>query len=82
VDWGQTPVTGVNHQQPSFGCGKKLYSEAFTAGIDKRYKLTVKSKSKQSTEMIETVLRTYVIPTEMGVGIKTFKSLKDGRVLI
>jgi len=79
---GQTPATGVNHQQPSFGGSKKLYSEALTTGLDKRYKLTVRSKSKQSPEMIKTVLRTYVNPTEMRVGIKTFKSLKDGRVLI
>jgi len=33
---GQTPVTGVNHQQPSFGEGKKLYSQALTTGLDKR----------------------------------------------
>ena len=31
----QIPVTGVNHQQPSFGGGKKLYSEALTTGLDK-----------------------------------------------
>ena len=71
----------MNHQLPSFGCGKKLYSEALTTCVDK-YKLTVRSKSNQSTEMIKTALRTYINPTEMRVGIKSFKSVKDGRVLI
>jgi hypothetical protein len=28
----QTPVTSVKHQQPSFGGGKKLYSEALITG--------------------------------------------------
>jgi len=32
--------------------------------------------------MIKTALRTYINPTEMRIGIKTFKSLKNGRVLI
>ena len=79
---GQAPVTGVNHQLPSIGGGKKLYSQALATGLEKRHKLTVRSKSNQSTEMIKTALRTYINPTEMRVGIKTFKSLKDGRVLI
>jgi hypothetical protein len=42
----------------------------------------VKPKFNQSTETIKSVLRTKVNPTEMKVGIKSFKSLKDGRVLI
>lgn len=79
---GKTPEAGVNHHLTSFGGGKKLYFEALTTGIDKRYKLAVTSRSKQSTEIIKTVLRENVNPTEMRVGIKTLKSLKDGRVLI
>jgi hypothetical protein len=79
---GQTPITSVKHQQPSSGGAKKLYSEVFSIGFDKRYKLTVKSRFNQSAEMIKSVLETKVNPTEMKVGIKTFKSQKDGQVLI
>jgi len=79
---GQTPATSAINQQPSSGGGKKLYSEVLSSCLDKRYKLTVKSKSNQSTEMIKSVLKTKVNPTEIKVGIKSFKSLKDGRVLI
>ena len=42
----------------------------------------VKSKSNQSPETIKNVLKTTIKPTEMKVGLKTLKSLKDGRVLI
>jgi hypothetical protein len=69
---GQIPVTSVKHQQPSSG-------GVLITGFDKRYKLTVKSRFSQSAETIKSVLKTKVNPTEMKVGIKTFK---DGRVLI
>ena len=42
----------------------------------------VKSKSNQPTDTIKNVLKTKISPTEVKVGIKTLKSLKDGRVLI
>jgi hypothetical protein len=79
---GRAQETGVGHQQPPVGGGKKLYSVVLNTGHEKRYKLTVRSKANQSSEMIKTALKTSVNPTEIGVGIKTFKSLKDGRVLI
>jgi hypothetical protein len=75
---GQTPVTSGINQQPSSGGGRKLYSEVLSSCLDKRYKLTVKSKSNQSTGMITSVLKTKVNPTEIKVGIKSFKSLKAG----
>jgi len=67
---GQTPVTSAINQQPSSGGGKKLYSEALSSCLEKRYKLTVKSNSNQSTEMIKSVLKTKVNPTKIKVGIK------------
>jgi hypothetical protein len=79
---GQIPLTSMINQQASSGGSKKLYSELLSSCLDKRYKLTVKSKSNQSTEIIKSVLKTKVNPTELKVGIKSFKSLKDGRVLI
>jgi hypothetical protein len=42
----------------------------------------VRSKHNLSTEEVENTLKTKVNPTVMKVGIKTLKSLKDGRVLI
>ena len=42
----------------------------------------VKPKLDLSTEEVKTTLPTKVNPTTMKVGIRTLKSLKDGRVLI
>ena len=42
----------------------------------------VKSKSDQSPETIKSILKSKINPTEMKVGIKTLKSLRDGQVLI
>ncbi|PSN36129.1 hypothetical protein C0J52_25500, partial [Blattella germanica] len=42
----------------------------------------VKSKTDHSTEAIKHILRTNINPTEIKIGINTFKSLKDRRVLI
>jgi hypothetical protein len=78
----QTAVTSAVNQQPSSGGGKKIYSEVLSSCLDKRYNLTLKSKSNQSTEMIKIVLKTKVNPTDIKVGIKSFKLLKDSRVLI
>ncbi|PSN32786.1 hypothetical protein C0J52_25742 [Blattella germanica] len=66
----------------SGGGGRKLFSDVVSGNADKRYKLTVKSKSNHSTESIKNILKSRINPTEIKVGIKTFKSLKDGRVLI
>jgi hypothetical protein len=42
----------------------------------------VKLKLNLSTEAIKNALKTNVNPTAMKIGVKSFKSLKDGRVLI
>ena len=80
---GQNIVT-AHHTQltPSGGPRKKLYSEAVSASEEKRYKLMVKPKLDLSTEEVKTTLRTKVNRTTMKVGVRTLKSLKDGRVLI
>jgi len=59
-----------------------LYCEAASASAEKRYKLVVTSKLDLSTEEVKNVLRTNVNPTVMKVGIRTLKSLKDGRIHI
>ena len=72
----------MQNQLPSISGAKKLYSEAVNTSGDKRYKLMVKSKVNLSTEAIKNALKTNVNPTAMKTGINSFKSLKDGQVLI
>jgi len=80
---GQNIATAHHNQlTPSGRPKKKLYSEVVSAREEKRYKLMVKSKLDLSTEEVKTTLRTNVNPTTMKVGIRSLKSLKDGRVLI
>ena len=50
--------------------------------VDKRFKLFVKSKQNLPSEGIKNALKSSVNPKENRVGIKSFKSMKDGRVLI
>ena len=42
----------------------------------------MKSKLDLPTEEVKNVLRAKINPTVMKVGIRTLKSLKDGRILI
>ena len=61
----------------------KLYSEVL--GSKKkltRFKLTVKSKEIYSSETIKGLLKSKISPTEIKVGINTFKSRNKGEVLI
>ena len=78
---GGTPATSMKQVLTSSGCTKKIYSDVTRASIEKGYKLMVKSKSNQSPETVKNVLKTNINQTEMKIGIKTLKSLKDGRVL-
>ena len=64
---------------------RNLYSEVVGSAahkVEKRYKLMVSSKIKESAEAMKTTLKAKIDPITIKVGIKTFKSLKDGRVLI
>jgi hypothetical protein len=61
----------------------KLYSEALGSRKNlKRFKLTVKCKGNQPPETIKGLIKSKINPTKIKVGINTFKSLKDGKVLI
>jgi hypothetical protein len=68
VGTGQTPVSSAINQQPSSVGGKKLYSKALSSYIDKRYKLTVK-RSRINRQMIKSVLKTKVNPTEINLAL-------------
>jgi hypothetical protein len=73
----------VKGAPPSGDREGKLYSEALRDEKTlKRFKLTVKSKENQRPDAIKGVLKSKINPTEIKVGINTFKSLKNGKVLI
>jgi len=68
---------------PSGGKERKLYAEALANKIlTNKFKLTVKSKEHLPPETIKGLLKSKINPTEIKVGINTFKSLKNGQVLI
>jgi hypothetical protein len=68
---------------PSGGRDWKLYSEALSRDKNcKLFRLTVTAKGNQTADAIKGLLKSKINPTEMKVGINTFKSLKNGRVLI
>jgi hypothetical protein len=49
---------------------------------DRKFKITIRSKENHTPETIRELIKTKINPTEMKVGINTFKALKDGRILI
>ena len=64
------------------GGKKKLFSEVLCGKYETRHKLTIKPKDNQSTEEIKWLLKSKIDPINMKIGIRTFKSLKNGNVLI
>jgi hypothetical protein len=79
---GPDPDGSPRCHLPSSGAARKLYSEVMRINTDKTFKIMVRSRSNLSTEVIKSVVKTNFNPTEMKVGVKSYKSLKDGRVLI
>jgi hypothetical protein len=62
---------------------EKLYSAALVNSIQhQHFKITVKSKKSLSAEAIKGILKSKINPTDIKVGINSFKALRDGRVLI
>lgn len=72
----------ARHLLPSTSVKQKLFSDALKGNTVKRYKLTLKSKSNQSPDEVKNYLKRNIDPTKIKVGINTFKTLNDGRVLI
>jgi hypothetical protein len=67
---------------PPCGSKKNLFSEAMCGTNAERHKLTVKPKVNQSTEEIKKLIKAEVNPVNKEIGIRTFKSLKNGNFLI
>ena len=66
---------------PSSG-KKKLSSEVLSRENIERHRLTVKPNGNKMAEEIKKLLRTKIDPVNIKIGIRTFKSLKNGNVLI
>jgi hypothetical protein len=68
----------------SAGRAGKLYSEVVqtAARREKRYILTVTTKTNHSGDAIKDIIKTNVNPTSIKVGICAIKSLRDGRVIM
>ena len=60
----------------------KLYAAAVKETKTKTHKMTVRSKGTHATETIKQILKAKIKPSEIKVGINTFKTLNRGKVLI
>ncbi|PSN33748.1 hypothetical protein C0J52_26842 [Blattella germanica] len=79
----EIPGCGARVLPPPDGSRPKLYSDAVKGNIEKRYKITVKAKdNSQSSEQVKTLLKKNINPTGIKVGIKAFRSLHDGRIIL
>ena len=83
-----TPQSGTNagRQVPTSGGGvrKKLFSEVVKQlDTDKRYRITLKPKEDSiTTDQIKHQLKESINPTDIKVGIKAVKTIKDKGLLI
>ena len=79
----EAAATTARRVTPSSSSERKLYSEA-VGGVKKkkRFQLTVKTTLNQPPETIKGILRSKVNPSEIKMGINTFKLLRKGSVLI
>ena len=67
---------------PPGGSERKLYSEIMGNGENnKRFKITVTSKKNQTSNTIKETFKTNINPTEIKVGIKALKVLRNRKVL-
>jgi vacuolar-type H+-ATPase subunit I/STV1 len=67
---------------PTPSGGRKLFSEALSGKNAERHRLTVKPTDSKSAEEIKKLIRRKIDPVNMKIGIRAFKSLKNGNVLI
>ena len=73
---------GTAISTPPRGGKKKLFSDILSGRNPERHRLTVKPNDNKTAEEIKNLLRTEIDPVNMIIGIRTFKSLKNGNVLI
>jgi len=76
-------TTACQVPAPAGGAGK-LYADVLRseARKEKRYRLTVTTKTNHSGDAIKDIIKTSVNPTSIKVGICAIKTLRDGRVIM
>jgi hypothetical protein len=72
---------GTAVSAPTSGDKKKLLSEVFCGKNGERHRLTVKPKENQSAEKIKRLIKA-IDSVNMKIGVRTFKSLNNGSILI
>ena len=75
-------TTGSMNGPPSSGGRVKQYAQVLAGKNGTRYKLTVRTKDNQTTETVKKIIKSSIDPTQMKIGIRTFKGLQNGKVLI
>lgn len=75
---------GMGTLPPSVTQMRNSYASAARANqsTEKNYKLILKSKLKESAEAMKVLMKRHINPTELKVGINSFKALRDGRIII
>jgi hypothetical protein len=61
---------------------KKQYAEVQSGKNGTRHKLTVRTTGDETTEAVKSMIKANIDPTHMKLGIRTFKGLQNGKVLI
>jgi hypothetical protein len=74
--------TGNMIGSPSSGRRKKQYAEVLTDKNGTWHKITIRTKGNQPTETVNKIIKYNIDPTSMKIGIRTFKGLQNGKVLI
>ena len=84
VALSQEPAGSRTQEAVPSGVGRqKLYSSVVGNKTQQQhFRITVKSKQNISAEAIKGILKAKINPTDIKVGINSFKALTDGRVII
>jgi len=83
IDRLKTPETYKRDaHHPSGGRKMNSYADIVAGRENKKFKLMIKSKLIHTPDATKELIKSKINPTEMKVGISTFKALKDGRILI
>ena len=84
VDRMQAPDTRTRDtQHPPSGRRMEPYSDIVAGrGNNKKFKVIIRAKGNQTSETTKELIKTKLNPTELKVGVITFKALRDGRILI
>lgn len=76
---GTCAVSSQTHKPRSYASAMRNEREPEES---KKYKLFVKSKNNESAEAVRVILKRNINPTELKVGIRSLKALRDGRLII